>query len=573
MSSNENEMEGSNAGVIIVGSANQDLVAYTPVLPTRGQTVMGTSFVTSCGGKGANQAVAAASIGVSPNGVSMVCRVGDDSFGQNLLSNFRRVNVIYDEEKVIAKGSAKEGDEGEETSSSYHTGVAPILVDTQSGDNVIVVAPGANYALAPSDVKESILSSSKKPSVVVTQLEIKPESALEALRTGREVNAITILNTAPAPEDWEMSDEFYQLADIVIPNETELRVICGRPPHDEEGNKDGGDVENTAEIEMAKELLNKGVRRAVIVTLGARGAMIVERNPDKSQEEPTVTFVDAPKDLPCRSLPVVDTVGAGDAFCGALSAYLDAGLMLDEAATKACGVASMSVRKRGAQDSYPTAKDLPDMLRVEGSSASGEGKPIISFVTGNKNKLAEVKRMLLSSEKVPFEIESRDIDLPELQGDPLEVAREKCKLAALEINGPVITEDTSLCFNALNGMPGPYIKWFLEKCGHDGLNDMLTGFEDKSAYAQTVVAFCAGPGKEVQLFDGRTHGRIVRPRGPLNFGWDPIFEPDVGEEVAKTYAEMSKDEKDAISHRGRSMAKFKKFLVDEAESICKSIGA
>uniref|UniRef100_A0A7S2HP79 Multifunctional fusion protein n=1 Tax=Helicotheca tamesis TaxID=374047 RepID=A0A7S2HP79_9STRA len=567
-SSKEDSNEG---GVVIVGSANQDLTAYTPVLPTIGQTVMGTSFITSCGGKGANQAVAAASISASPNGVRMICRVGNDSFGQALLSNFQNVGVTYEKDHVVC----------EET--KYHTGVAPILVDTSSGDNMIVVAPGANYALSPSDIETAILGSSDKnkgPAVVVTQLEIKPESALQALKSGRAVGATTILNPAPAPEDWVMSEEFYQLADIVIPNETELRIICGRPPQDEneeeeeeEGEKN---VENEEEIEMAKELLSKGVKRAIIVTLGARGAMIVQRNPDSDGDEtkdPIVTFVDAPKDLPCRSEPVVDTVGAGDAFCGSLSAYLSAGLSLEDAATKACGVASMSVRKRGAQTSYPRVEDLPDVLRVGTAAGAAKGeveKPVISFVTGNKNKLAEVKRILLSSSDVPFDIQSRDIDLPELQGDPLDVAREKCKLAATQINGPVMTEDTSLCFTALNGMPGPYIKWFLEKCGHDGLNNMLTGFDDKSAYAQTVVAFCAGPGKEVHLFDGRTEGMIVRPRGPLDFGWDPIFEPMDGV-GGKTYAEMEKEEKDAISHRGRSMAKFRKFLMEEAESICKSI--
>ena len=104
----------------------------------------------------------------------------------------------------------------------------------------------------------------------------------------------------------------------------------------------------------------------------------------------------------------------------------------------------------------------------------------------------------------------------------------------------------------------PYIKFFLEDCGHTGLNKMLDGFDDRSAYAQTIVAYTTGPGEEVYVFDGRTNGKIVTARGPTDFGWDPVFEPDEGQ--GKTYAEMTKDFKNSISHRGRSFQKFKAFL-------------
>jgi len=183
----------------------------------------------------------------------------------------------------------------------------------------------------------------------------------------------------------------------------------------------------------------------------------------------------------------------------------------------------------------------------------------ITFVTGNKNKLAEVQKIM---KDVKTTITNHKLDLPELQGDPLYVSEEKCKLAVVEIGGPVITEDTSLCFNALNGMPGPYIKWFLENCGHDGLNKMLDGFPDRTAYAQTIVAYCEGQGKAVYLFDGRTNGKIVHPRGPLEFGWDPIFEcSDGGEEsIGLTYAEMDKEVKNRVSHRGKAFEKLKSFL-------------
>jgi inosine triphosphate pyrophosphatase len=119
---------------------------------------------------------------------------------------------------------------------------------------------------------------------------------------------------------------------------------------------------------------------------------------------------------------------------------------------------------------------------------------------------------------MPYELTSAKIDLPELQGEPEEVAREKCKIAAKAVNGPVLTEDTSLCFNALGGLPGIYIKWFLEKLGHEGLNNLLMAYPDKSAYAQCIFAFSLGPDEEPLVFVGRTPGKIVPARGPLNFG-------------------------------------------------------
>jgi inosine triphosphate pyrophosphatase len=195
-------------------------------------------------------------------------------------------------------------------------------------------------------------------------------------------------------------------------------------------------------------------------------------------------------------------------------------------------------------------------------SKKAKTKPTITFVTGNKKKLEEVQRILATDMDTWFDLDNAKLDLPELQGDVMTIAKEKCKLAAQQVNGPVMTEDTSLCFDALNGLPGPYIKWFLESCGHDGLNLMLHGFETKAGYAQTVVALCMGPDKEPVVFDGQTRGVIVPPRGSLDFGWDPIFEPDEG--GGKTYAEMRKEEKDAISHRSRAFAKLREYLNGDA---------
>ena len=467
-------------------------------------------------------------------------------------NNFILPDVIFSPflkiEKVGVKYNAQTT-----TSSEHSTGVAPILVDTETGDNLIVCIPGANSILSARDVRAELDNKSKDSSssstVVLTQLEIQPEAAIEAMKMGSSIGACTILNPAPAPEgSCSWMDDLYPEIDILVPNETELRCLVGCK---------AGEIRS--EEEMAKELLEKGVRSAVIVTLGARGALIVSKN--GNEPVAVVTQIAAPSDLPCSNDPVEDTVGAGDAFCGALAAYLSSGMDLIEAGTKACGVASMSVRKRGAQSSYPLASDLPSTLRVGMKNGNSAVRPLppLTFVTGNKKKLEEA-RQILSAGVVdfPFELTNRKIDLPELQGDPIDIAIEKCKLAADEVNGPVFTEDTSLCFNALNGMPGPYIKWFLDKCGHSGLNSMLTGFEDKTGYAQTIVAFTMGPGQKIHVFDGKTDGTIVTARGPLDFGWDPIFQPHEGE--GKTYAEMEKVEKNLISHRGRSFAKFQAFL-------------
>jgi inosine triphosphate pyrophosphatase len=199
----------------------------------------------------------------------------------------------------------------------------------------------------------------------------------------------------------------------------------------------------------------------------------------------------------------------------------------------------------------------------DGVMAAPNPKITVRFATGNKKKLEEVVAILAnhSGSPLPCEIDSVKLDLPELQGEPGDIAKEKCRLAAAQVNGPVMVEDTCLCFNALKGLPGPYIKWFLQKLGHEGLNSMLTGFEDKTAYALCTFAFSMGPGHEPIVFEGRTDGKIVEARGPHDFGWDPIFMPDGFEE---TYAELDKDVKNTISHRYRALDALRKYLVEEA---------
>ncbi|CAI0552379.1 unnamed protein product [Linum tenue] len=210
----------------------------------------------------------------------------------------------------------------------------------------------------------------------------------------------------------------------------------------------------------------------------------------------------------------------------------------------------------------------------------------VTFVTGNAKKLEEVRAIL--GQSIPFQ--SLKLDLPELQGEPEDISKEKARLAAIEVKGPVLVEDTCLCFNALKGLPGtssipshfrsflvncdglfgyligripflqgrtcksascPIFKWFLQKIGHEGLNNLLMAYEDKSAYALCAFSFALGPDVEPVTFVGKTPGKIVPARGPNDFGWDPIFQPDGFEQ---TYAEMDKEEKNKISHRYRALA-------------------
>lgn len=158
---------------------------------------------------------------------------------------------------------------------------------------------------------------------------------------------------------------------------------------------------------------------------------------------------------------------------------------------------------------------------------------------------------------------NQKVDLPELQGEIDEISRLKCKEAARIVQGPVIVEDTCLCFNALKGLPGPYIKWFLDKLGPEGLHTLLAGWEDKSAYA--VCTFAYSPGGEnddVILFQGKTLGKIVEPKGSGDYGWGPCFQPDGCE---KTYGEMSREEKNKVSHGYKALDKLKTYFYQKAD--------
>ncbi|EUC38106.1 hypothetical protein COCVIDRAFT_23891 [Bipolaris victoriae FI3] len=181
----------------------------------------------------------------------------------------------------------------------------------------------------------------------------------------------------------------------------------------------------------------------------------------------------------------------------------------------------------------------------------------LNFITGNKNKLAEVQAILDGV----IELRNQNVDLVEIQGTVEEVTRDKARRAAEAVKGPVLVEDTCLCFPAMNDLPGPYIKWFMLSLGPLNLHKLLAGFDDKSAQAVCTFGYCEGPGHEAILFQGRTDGKLVESRGSTVFGWDSCFEYE-----GKTYAEMDKSEKNKISHRGKALEKLKEWLASKTES-------
>ncbi|PAA90459.1 hypothetical protein BOX15_Mlig011450g1 [Macrostomum lignano] len=196
-----------------------------------------------------------------------------------------------------------------------------------------------------------------------------------------------------------------------------------------------------------------------------------------------------------------------------------------------------------------TDKSLQQQLKQPNLSQ----QPVI-FVTGNQGKLEDFNQ-LLSDCQLTDAFTVQDLDLVELQGSHQEIAMEKCRMAAQLLNGPaVLIEDTSLELTALNGLPGPYIKWFWKALRNERLPSLLAAYPDKSAVAKSIVAYCPGPGREIRLFHGECRGRLLtEPRGPPVHGWLPLFAPD-GQD--QSLAEMEAAERYRHHHRAKAFAKF-----------------
>lgn len=294
------------AKIVVVGSFNADLVSYMKRMPRPGETVPGERFATGAGGKGSNQAVAAARLGAD---VTFIGRVGNDVFAELAYE-------IWDAEGVKREFVKRDSD--------VATGVAPILVDS-SGENMIVVVLGANRRIQQSDIdaaRERIADAD----MLVVQLEVNLDIVPYALQTAKAYGVATILNPAPAAA---ISAETIQLADYLTPNEIELETLSS------------GDVDDVASA--ARALLTRDDQTAV-VTLGAEGARIV--TPEDSLTVPTYA-VDA-----------VDTTGAGDTFNAALAVGLSEGVALSDAVRFANAAAALCVTKPGAADSAPYRADV-----------------------------------------------------------------------------------------------------------------------------------------------------------------------------------------------------------------------
>ncbi len=175
------------------------------------------------------------------------------------------------------------------------------------------------------------------------------------------------------------------------------------------------------------------------------------------------------------------------------------------------------------------------------------------FITGNKNKLAEIQAMIPN-------VEQLELDLPELQEiDAHEIIKAKLHEARKHHDGEFIVEDTSLYFEGLNGLPGPLIKWFLQSLGHDGLTGLANKIDNTKATAKTIIGY-SKDNDSIEFFEGAVEGKIVSSRGEVRFGWDSIFLPDGYE---KTYAEMLPEEKNSMSHRHKAVTKLSEHLLSK----------
>jgi len=297
--------------IIVIGSINLDLIANVDRLPAPGETVHGSGFATAPGGKGANQALAAARAGVA---VRMVGAVGKDSFAAEALALLR-------DGKVDLSGVA-------ETFAS--TGTALIMVG-DDGENIIAVVPGANGSVLPGDLSKAFL---RKGDVVLLQHEIPLQTVSAALDAARGAGAVTVLNTAPFSRD---AAAFLGKADYVVANETEFDLYA------EAMSLKGAD----RPARMRDFAAQTG--RTIVVTLGGDGVL-------------AATPTDFLQVAALKITPV-DTVGAGDTFCGYLAAGLSTGLGLEQALARAAAAGSLACLKPGAQPAIPLAADVEQAMR------------------------------------------------------------------------------------------------------------------------------------------------------------------------------------------------------------------
>jgi ribokinase len=309
--------------ILVVGSLNMDLVVRMPAIPRPGETLLGGKFATFPGGKGANQAVAAARLGAQ---VIMVGKVGDDAFGQQMLKIIRDDGIDTRFVGVDAHNA---------------TGVALITVDAR-GQNSISIASGANFTLTAGEVRQA-WEQIPEVDLLVMPLETPLETIRMAAQMANQRRVRTILNPAPAQD---LDESLLRLIDVIVPNEIETEFLTGQVIENQEDARKAG-----------AELLKRGATNAVL-TLGEGGALLVQAG----SEDPTFEFI------PAFHVHAVDATAAGDAFVGALATALGEGLPLPRAAHFANAGAALSVTRPGAQPSLPFRSEVDQFLQEKGRS-------------------------------------------------------------------------------------------------------------------------------------------------------------------------------------------------------------
>ena len=297
--------------VLVIGSSNTDLVIRANKLPSPGETVLGGTFFTAAGGKGANQAVAAARAGAQ---VAFIARTGCDDFGAQALS-------AYQSEGIDTRWLVSDP--------NLPSGIAFILVDDR-GENSIVVASGANAALLPDQIRDRAYESAE---ICLLQLEIPLETVVHATSLAKKNRTRVVLNPAPATD---LPTEIWPHLFLITPNQTETEYLTGISPNNKQ---------NIAKA--ADKLLEKGVQNAII-TLGSQGAFLA--TPDHTLH------------IPAFKTTPVDTTGAGDAFNGALACALSEKQSLEAAIRFACAAGAIAVGKAGAQPAIPKRDQIDALL-------------------------------------------------------------------------------------------------------------------------------------------------------------------------------------------------------------------
>jgi ribokinase len=302
-----------NSSIVVVGSTNTDMVIKASHLPQPGETILGGTFFMSAGGKGANQAVAAARLGGS---VLFIAKTGYDIFGKQSVD-------LFEKEGIDISGIQRD---------HYQpSGVALITVDDK-GENCIVVAPGANAALTPADIDE-VKEKIENASLLLVQLETPIETVEHVANIASSKKIKFILNPAPAAK---LADELLKRISVITPNQKETEMLTGIKVNDQSSAK-----------QAANFLRGKGIE-TVIITMGAAGAFVLHENKYSM--------------IPGHKVNVVDTTAAGDVFNGALVVALSEGKMMNEAVTFACKAAAISVTRLGAQASAPNREEVEILL-------------------------------------------------------------------------------------------------------------------------------------------------------------------------------------------------------------------